>query len=291
MNQPVRVYAKPAKTPEQLLAHLESRSLVITDRSACLHALRHVGYYRLLIYMRPLQTLPSKVFMPGTTFDDVLALYNFDRELRLLSMDAIEKIEVALRAAIVNTLAVQHGPHFHLDSSQFTRQSDFTDFLATARDKEYLAITHYAAHYDVPPIAPIWAIAEALTFGDLSRLYSRLTKANRKSVARQFGYDEVVLVSWFRSLNTLRNMCAHHNRLWNAVLAVNTPMFANKLKSEFSSERTFHARAVLIAALLLVIDPASTWKGQLKALLVRYPGVDAAAMGFPLGWNETPFWS
>lgn len=283
MNQPVRVYNKPAKTPEQLFAHLESRSLIITDRAACLHALRYVGYYRLLIYMRPLQALPDKMFKAGKTFEDVLALYNFDRELRLLCMDAIEKIEVALRTAIVNTLAVQHGPHFHIDASQFTRQSDFADFLDTARDAKYLAITHHAAHYDMPSIAPIWAIAEALTFGDLSRLYSSLTKANRKSVARQFGYDEVVLVSWFRCLNTLRNMCAHHNRLWNAVLAVNAPMFANALKSEFSSARSFHARAVVIVALLSVIDPASTWKGQLNALLSRYPGVDSAAMGFPSG--------
>lgn len=290
MNQPARVYGKPAKSPDQLLEHLVSRSLVIPDREACLHALRYVGYYRLLIYMRPLQTTPNKMFAPGTTFEDVLSLYNFDRELRLLCMDAIEKIEVALRAAIINTLAVKHGPHFHTDASHFTNKSDFADFFETARSAKYLAITHYAERYDVPTMAPVWAIAEAITFGDLSRLFSSLTRANRKIVANQFGFDEVVLVSWFRSLNSLRNMCAHHNRLWNAVLAVNAPMFANRLKSEFSSGRSFHARTVVIVALLAVVEPTSSWKTQLRELLARYPAVDSAAMGFQHGWQGTQFW-
>lgn len=291
MNQPVRVYAKPAKTPVELLEHLESRSLVIPDRDACLHALNYVGYYRLLIYMRPLQTLPGKMFKSGTTFDDVLALYNFDRELRLLCMDAIEKIEVALRAAIINTLAVAHGPHFHTDATHFTRQSDFSDFIKTAQSAKYLAITHYARRYDAPSIAPIWALAEAITFGVLSRLYSSLTLPNRKVVAKQFRYDEEVLVSWFRSLNTLRNMCAHHNRLWNANLAVDAPKVAKVLKPVFGDDnRTFHARAVVIVALMAVIDPASTWKRQFKALLARYPSADAVAMGFPDKWQEASFW-
>lgn len=290
MNQPVRVYDKPAKTPEQLLAHLESRSLVISDRDACLHALRHVGYYRLLIYMRPLQTEPGMVFSPGKTFNDVLALYNFDRELRLLCMDAIEKIEVALRAVIINTLAVAHGPHFHADESHFTKLSDFSDFLKTALSAKYLAIKHYTDSYDSPQIAPVWAIAEAITFGVLSRLYSSLTLSNRKLVAKQFGYDEGILVSWFRTMNTLRNMCAHHNRLWNASLAVDMPKTAKVLKPVFKDSRSFHARAVVIVALLTVIDPRSTWKRELRDLLDRCPAVNTEAMGFPAGWRDTLFW-
>jgi abortive infection bacteriophage resistance protein len=291
VNQPVRVYAKPAKTPKELLSHLESRSLVITDRAACLHALRHVGYYRLLIYMRPLQTEPGKVFKQGTVFEDVLALYNFDRELRLLCMDAIEKIEVALRAAIINTLAVEHGPHFHADASNFTKLTDYSDFLRTAISAKYLAIKHYADSYDSPQIAPVWAIAEAITFGMLSRLYSSLTLSNRKLVARQFGYDEEVLVSWFRTLNTLRNMCAHHNRLWNASLAVDMPKIAKALKSLFKDNKSFHARAVVLVALLAVIDPQSTWTRQLRELLDRYPSVNPTVMGFPVGWRDNPFWA
>jgi hypothetical protein len=102
----LKPYTKPAKTPEDLLAHLEARGLRVKDRAAALSTLRSVGYYRLLIYMRALQSQPSKAFAPGTSFENVVALYNFDRELRLLCLDAIERIEVALRASIVNSLSV-----------------------------------------------------------------------------------------------------------------------------------------------------------------------------------------
>jgi abortive infection bacteriophage resistance protein len=107
-----RVYAKPALTPADLLAHLVARGLVVPHPIDALHALEYVGYYRLLIYMRPLQVEdPAGVrrFVAGTTFEDVFALYNFDRELRLLCLDAVERIEVALRAAIVSQVAVPAG--------------------------------------------------------------------------------------------------------------------------------------------------------------------------------------
>ena len=88
--------------PIDLLAHLQTRGLTVHDQEAALHSLETVGYYRLLIYMRALQTMPGKTFVAGTTFADIVTLYNFDRELRVLCLDAIERIEVALRASIVN---------------------------------------------------------------------------------------------------------------------------------------------------------------------------------------------
>jgi abortive infection bacteriophage resistance protein len=291
MSHPVKAYAKPSKSVADLVAHLQGRGLQITDVAACETALSFIGYYRLLIYMRPLQVLPGKTFAPGTTFQDVLDLYNFDRELRLLCLDAVERIEVALRAAIINTLALMHGPHFHCESIHYENYDAFAGFLRIAADAKYLAIGHYKERYNSPPIAPIWAISEAITYGVLSRLYSGLHLNNRKHVAKQFGYDEQVLVSWFRSLNGLRNMCAHHNRLWNASLEVDKPKIAKALSSEFSSTSTFHARAVVIVALLAVIDPASDWKQRLKSLIARYPMVQPSAMGFPTGWETRPFWT
>ncbi|WP_291157200.1 Abi family protein [Gemmatimonas sp. UBA7669] len=291
MSHTVRAYGKPAKTPSDLVAHIQRRGLAVTDVAACEAALSFVGYYRLLIYMRPLQLLPSKAFKGGTSFDDVLALYNFDRELRLLCLDAVEKVEVALRAAIINTLAVAHGPHFHCESVHYQDYEAFSGFLRIAADAKYLAIHHYKQRYNSPPIAPIWAISEAITYGVLSRLYSGLHLDNRKLVAKQFGYDEAILVSWFRSLNVLRNMCAHHNRLWNATIEVDKPRIAKALKTEFTNTNTFHARAIVLVALLAVIDPTSDWKHRLKALTARYPVVSSSAMGFPSGWQGRAFWS
>jgi len=287
---PLRLYPKPARTPADLLAHARARGLTVPDPAAALEVLTHVGYYRLLIYMRALQDPATKQFRPGAAFGDVLALYDFDRELRLLCLDAVERVEVALRAALNNEVAVAHGPHFYRDRRLFARVGTYHEFLQTAGAAKYLAVAHYKRRYDDPPTAPIWAVTEAITFGALSRLYSGLRLDVRKLVEPQFGYDETVLVSWFRTLTTLRNMCAHHNRLWNATLVVDQPKRAKALAVELTPADAFYARAVVLAALLREVAPASDWRQRLAALLARYPGVAPSAMGFPAGWEARPIW-
>lgn len=288
-------YNKPALSPSDLLAHLLTRGLTIPNRVDALHALEYVGYYRLLIYMRPFQVDDPahgvRRFAAGTTFNDVLALYNFDRELRLLCMDAVERIEVALRAAIVSQVAVAAGPHFYQDPAHFERLDPFVDFYQTARREErHLAVKHYRKRYHTPENPPIWAIMEASTFGVLSRLFSGLTLAHRKAAALRFGYDETVLSSWFRAITLVRNLCAHHGRLWDAPMHVDQPVAAKALRGEQIPTDRLYARLVAIVALLERIEPGSGWKHRLLALVARYPSVPHAPMGIPPGWEMRPFW-
>lgn len=284
-------YRKPALSPADLLAHLQRRGLIVPDPVKALHALEYVGYYRLLIYMRPLQQPgPPKSFLPGVSFDDVLSLYEFDRELRLLCMDGIERIEVALRAAIVSQVAVPHGPHFYLDHRYFEKPDHFIDFFQAAAKARYLGIQHYRASYDDPPLAPVWAIMEALTYGQLSHLFSWLALPYRKQIALRFAFDESILISWFRSLNGLRNMCAHHNRLWNFHMVVDQPRAAKKLKAEFATTDRFYARAVVLSSLLDATGHGADWRQRLVALLTRYPLVQPQNMGFPPDWKSRSLW-
>jgi abortive infection bacteriophage resistance protein len=290
-----RPYTKPALSPPDLLAHVQRRGLSVPNPVAALHALEYIGYYRLLIYMRPLQKLDPATgmqrFVPGTAFEDVLDLYNFDRELRLLCLDAIERIEVALRAAIVNEVAVTHGPHFFLDPRNFDRVSTLVEFYQAAnRESKHLAISHYSRNYNTPELPPVWAITEAITYGSLSRLFSGLKLAHRKAIALRFGYDETLLVSWFRSVNLVRNMCAHHTRLWNSRMLVDQPLSVKSLAAEFAQRDRFYARAVVMGALVEVIDSGLDWKKRLTALIDRYPKVPTAAMGFPTNWRTRAFW-
>lgn len=230
MSHPTRAYTKPAKQTAELLNHWRNRGLFIADDVSAAAALERIGYYRLLIYARPLQDA-SKHFKSGVSFENIVTLYNFDRQLRLLCLDAIERIEVALRATIVSKVAVLHGPHFYLEVRHYQQKSGFTDFINTAAKTKYLAVDHYYDTYNQPSMPPIWALLEAVMFGDLSKLYSNLHVKNRKLISLAFGYDEAALHSWFRSLNLLRNKCAHHNRLWNATMVVDTPIPARKLRS------------------------------------------------------------
>lgn len=258
--------------------------------------LERVDYYRLLSYMRPLQvTDPSGVrrFVPGTTMDDVVALYEFDRKLRLLCMDAVERIEVALRAAIVSEVAVAEGPDF------YTRRGCFTSADACERFKREVlnerarnpALRHYFATYCSPAMPPIWVAMEAVTFGALSQLFSNLARPYRIRIARRFQVNEHVLASWFRAVNSVRNICAHHARLWNAMLHVNKPMAGREFAAEFTpATDMFFDRAVVIALLLDRVAPSSGWKASLKALIDASPHVDPAKMGFPAGWQERVLW-
>src|ERR1700741_1229402 len=284
---------KPALSPTALLAHVASRGLTVPDPVEALHALEFIGYYRLLSYMRPLQRFDAAAgvrrFVAGTTFGDVLSLYDFDRELRLLCLAAVERIEVALRAAIVSQVAVAEGPHFFLDSAHFERVDAFVDFYQfTRREERNLAVRHYRKHYCTPESPPIWGISEPLTFGALSRLYAGLALRHRKAIALRFGYDETVLASWFRSISLVRNLSAHHSRLWNAPMHVDQPTAAKRLRGEMIPTDRLYARLVVLAALLESVDPGSDWKRRLVALVARYPAIPLGQMGIPCGWHARP---
>ncbi|UUY08997.1 Abi family protein [Pseudomonas sp. J452] len=298
------VYAKPAKTPKALLKHLRAKGLTTRGQSAlALQALTYIGYYRLLIYMRPLQDA-AKQFHPGVRFDDILALYNFDRELRLVCLDAIERIEVAFRAAIANTLANDRtcGPHFYLDAIHFESGDDHRNFLRNVVGlRENLPMKHYYSTYNTPSLPPIWAVLEAMSIGQLSKLLAGLHLDHRKSIAACFGYDESVITSWLKSLTLLRNLCAHHSRLWNTSITSNAPKYANAIQAEFPPQvdrgRVF-SRAVVAQALMHAIDPSSNWNDKFKQVMATLPlatmakaGCAPSVLGLVQGWEGRPFWN
>jgi abortive infection bacteriophage resistance protein len=293
------VYTKPPLAPVDLLAHLVARGLSMptsADGVAALRALERIDYYRLLSYMRPLQRTDAagvRRFQPNVTIRDVLRLYEFDRRLRLLCMDAVEHVEVYLRAAIVSEIAVREGAHFYTDPACYTDARACSRFQNDVRDEQtrHPAIRHYHARYYAPPMPPVWVAMEAVTFGSLSRLYSTLRRPLRIAVAKRFGLDERVLASWLRAANGVRNIAAHHARLWNAHLHVNMPMAGRPLAHEFtSSKSTFFDRAVVLVTLTDRVAPEACWKARLVDLIGAYPEVDEARMGFPAGWRTRPFW-
>ena len=114
-------FTKPPLTLPQQLAKWQTRGLVVSGEAKALHYLRFIGYYRFSAYTLPFQdpAHPDKHFRPGTTFELVLALYVFDRELRLLVLDAIERVEVAVRACLVNEMCIRHGAHWFMEPIHF----------------------------------------------------------------------------------------------------------------------------------------------------------------------------
>ncbi|QHF43009.1 hypothetical protein PspS35_04115 [Pseudomonas sp. S35] len=299
-------FHKPAKSPNALLRHMQLKGLDTRKQTAkALQALEFIGYHRLLIYMRPLQN-PQKRFFANVQFDDILQLYDFDRRLRLVFLDAIDRIEVAFRSAIINTLALDKacGPHFYLDAIHFNDGQAHRNLLKQVlglRDSGNASLKHYYDTYNTPALPPVWTVLEAMTIGQLSRLFSDLHLDHRKMIAAKFSYDESVLSTWLQSLTLLRNVCAHHGRLWNASITAGAPKYAKAIANEFPPHhdrgRVF-ARAVVVQALLAKIDPTSDWKSRFKHLIASLPmtalakaGRTTADLGLVAGWENHQFWS
>jgi abortive infection bacteriophage resistance protein len=300
-------YIKPALNSAQHVAQWQQRGLDVSDVARTEHYVSAIGYYRLSAYTLPFQLgNPAHDFQPGTTFDQVLDLYVFDRQLRLLVMDAIERIEVAVRSQLNGHMAQSYGPHWYLDEQYFDSKYDHKSLLANIerecrRSKEAF-VKHYKAKYTTPRLPPTWAVTELLTYGQLSKIFDNLAaSADRKAIARPFGVDAQVLRSWLQTVAYVRNLCAHHSRLWNRELG-NAPALPKRPKTGWVAspivlsdpnvkpEKRLYIALAVIEVLLQTANPESTWHWRLKQLLDRYPAVSRAHMGMPVDWDTDPFW-
>jgi abortive infection bacteriophage resistance protein len=300
-----RTYTKLPLSYRQQIAHLRSHGMEICDDAQAEYWLRHVSYYRLsaywLYFEHPKGTSGPR-FRTGTTFEAVTALYDFDRMLRRLTMRGTEHVEVALRGSWAYQMGhLGHG-HSYSDASLYSKRSEFHDNLAkltaeTGRSRETY-IKHYRDVYDSPPLPPVWMIAEMMSFGQLSRWYSNLAdRALRNRIAEPLGLPETVLVPLVSHVTDLRNICAHHGRLWNRGF-LRPPKLAMKPEDLALSldQKANQAPAKLYNGLTMVghvvktVCPDSSWTSDIRKHIATHPNGDLASMGFPPDWMSRPLW-
>jgi abortive infection bacteriophage resistance protein len=263
-----------------------------------------VNYYRLSGYWFPFRNTDDS-FKPGTAFDDVWQRYAFDRHLRLLVMDAIERIEVAVRSQLAYALAHQSGDPFAyatdpaaLPGLSADQRLRFLEEMAeeAAHSKETFS-QHFRTKYgDVHDQMPIWMAAEVMTFGCMLTLFRGAHPDVRKAVAKLFNVHDNVLGSWLLALNTVRNICAHHGRLWNRELGTKPMIPHRKHHPEWHEPLAISNRRVfgvltICQWCLQRIAPQSRWSARMRDLLVRYPGIPLLNMGFPADWEKCSIWT
>src|SRR5690606_35175684 len=198
-------FDKPALTWDEQIELLRSRGLRISDADQARHYLAHINYYRLTGYWLPFESdHASHSFDDRASFDDVLDLYIFDREFRLLLLDAIERIEVSLRAQWAYQMAHRNGPHSYLDARHATDLKLHTRHLAKLKDElsrsDETFIQHYQKTYRHPATPPIWAVSEVMSLGMLSRWITHMLPSDRTALARVYGLDQGVLKGFVRHL-------------------------------------------------------------------------------------------
>jgi abortive infection bacteriophage resistance protein len=300
----IKIYTKSPLSIQQQIKQLEVRGLVFKNKKQAFHYLEFISYYRFCGYALEFEENSGLLnqYKPGTTFEQVLDRYTFDRKLRLLVIDAIERIEIAIRTVMTNYLALRYGSHWYTQRNLFLSRFDHTAFIQTLR-KEIVPhgknkqkkceqfIQEYYDHYTTPEFPPSWMIAEILSLGTWSMLFAHLKdRTDQKAISKPFDLSYSVMTSWLHSLTYLRNLCAHHNRLWNRRFLF-TPLIAKKYVKQLTPNNSFSAQAAILRIFMGIISPESHWSQRLWELINTHQEIAHHQMGFRKQWNEDPFWN
>jgi abortive infection bacteriophage resistance protein len=302
------MFNKKAFTIKEQIAQLQKRGLQIPNPALAERYLANISYYRLGEYWYVMQQdKVNHIFKPNSRFTDVIALYNFDAELRLLLFDVIEKIEISLRTKLIYHLSHEIGPWWFQNFELFNDSMALVKTLSNLqeeleRSKDVTIKNHFKNHKDDKRFPPAWKALEQTSFGALSKLYGNLkpTVVSKNTIAKELGaVNHTYLPSWLQSIALIRNYCAHHSRLWNRNLpgtvkllpkppnpwindAVNIPK-----QHEFIH---LYVHMCLMKYLINTIHPNNNFTSRLNDLFINYPNVDPNALGMKPNWQQEPLW-
>lgn len=295
-------YTKPPVSISDQIQKLRDRGLLIPNEGDAFRYLSNISYYRLRAYTYPYQNNanPEHPFMGRVSLEEIMALYTFDRKLRLLIFDAVEKIEVAMRTQIIYQWSISFGSHWHLDQQLYKDPGKFIKHLASLQKEidrsNETFIEHYKTKYTQPEQPPCWMSLEVTSIGQLSLLFQNLKNCpEKKAVTHHFGlFGAEILENWMHNFCHIRNICAHHGRLWNRRIAIPITM-PRKTKTEFITNKgaypyKIYASLCAMVYVLSIINPESTFRQQLRDLLESCPHGQLKEMGFPGDWQKENFW-
>lgn len=299
MNSPIP-FQKEYQHADTLVQLLLSRGLAIDNPSKAEQYLKTINYYRLSAYMYPLLLVPKSEhrFKTDANFRQVMMLYRFDKKLRLFMFNEIEKIEIAVRTAIVDECTSAFGDSFWMtNASYFIDSNKFQKTLALISheiDKSHEEfIVHFKQTYS-DPYPPAWILAEILPLGVMTNIFINLKDSQvKKKIAQRFGLQLRVFVSWMTIITVTRNACCHHARVWNKQNTL-TPMNPRRTTHAWitlpSNPLRVYYDLCIIKYFLDTISPNNDMGQKLRNLLSAFPLVDPAPMGFPEGWENEELW-
>ncbi|MEQ8419875.1 MAG: Abi family protein [Arenibacter algicola] len=302
------MFIKKALTIIEQIEQLQQRGLYIPNPQLAAKYLSNISYYRLGEYWYVMQSDKEQhLIKPNSKFKDVIALYNYDAELRLLLFDVIEKIEISLRTKLIYHLSHEVGPWWFQNFELFNDSMALVKTLSNLQDelersKDVTIKNHFKNHKDDKRFPPAWKALEQTSFGALSKLYGNLkpTVKSKDVIAKELGaVNHTYLPSWLQSIAQIRNYCAHHSRLWNRNLPGTVKLLPKPpypwittlenipKQHEFSK---LYVHMCLMKYLINNIQPKNDFTGRLDSLFTKYPNVDPDALGMKPNWINEPLW-
>jgi abortive infection bacteriophage resistance protein len=303
-----KVFKKAPTTVDEQIELLTRRGMEVCSRAHAKRCLETIGYYRLSAYWHPYKATRSadedSRFRPGTKFSDIYDIYVFDAKLRLLLIEAIGRVEIHVRSCWTTHIVQKHGAHAHLDHRFFSnglKHAEQLWRLANAVDKsKETFVQHYKKKYAAPYSLPLWAATELMSMGELSKWVS-ITKCPqlRGRVARDVGFpSKEILEAVLQNLAYIRNVCAHHARLWNRRLVKRLPII-KQLGAEIEVEEGHGQRKavnLIYNVFVVLLDflrghhPESLFQKELRSLIDRISEEQRRWMGFPKDWRDRTTW-
>lgn len=260
-------FNKTPTTHTQQIAILQERGMVVNDPKEAEFYLQHINYYRLSAYWRFYEKdQQNHIFKSGVCFVDILNIYIFDRELRLLILDAIERIEVSIRSQWAYHLAHKTGAYAYLEDqlvSNKQRGKENTEKLKVQIEHSSEKLIKYFKNSNQEP--PVWVVCELMSLGLLSRFYSNLKPiSTANAIAVIYGLHANILKSWLHHLSEIRNICAHHGRLWDKRFTFR-PKLPNHQPTELITQcqigsSKLYNTLIILLYLMDIIAPQHHWQ-------------------------------
>lgn len=303
------VHAKQFKTYAEQVDLLRKRGLQIDDRAWAESFLQRFNYYRVSGYWYPLLKFTAEDgsatenFIDGASLDLVAALYEFDERLRHSVFRELDRVEMAVRALLGYELG-RIDPLIHLAPESLgaqarqrlrDRQTRYEvwrgKYESALRGSKEDFVRHHQRKYRGE--MPIWVAVEIMDWGMVSHLYGMSPGPARNRMAERCGLSAPQLESWLKSLNVLRNLAAHHARMFNRVYDLKpklnddvrlTPIAGamNKVFGQLSLIQYLHRQLGLSRA------------EHLPSLMATYPVnalVPLSRTGAPAQWEELALWA
>jgi len=294
-------YPKKPFDCEQHIEILRQRGLDIPNPDRAEKYLNSVGYFRLTGYMYHLQERDgSHAFIGKVSFDDIINLYQFDKKLRSVINEYLERIEVALRTKITNYYCLKHGFFWYTDATLFTDVNLYKGVLAEINESfvtpQESYLRSFKLKYTAETHPPSNMALETLTMGKLVRLYKALKDNDEKKlIARDFNLPPTHLTTWFVYLTNVRNVCAHHSRLWNKKVTADRPQIPTRERFKFHGtitpdfNTTMYGIISMINRLLLSFNNPNNFTAKIEGLIEAH-SIDTSLMGFPADWKQNAPW-
>lgn len=305
--------AKPFLTYQQQIEKLrDEKGLIVSDEDYAELMLKQNSYFALITgYKHLFKNKTTKKYKDGTKFEDIVALYEFDRGLRELFLKYLCRVERHIRSLLSYYFSEKHGEaqEKYLDKANYRYTGaniarvdrlvyKLTDIIYNP-DSQYEYIKHYVSqNHNVP----LWVLLNTVTFGTLSKMYMLLPQDLQIKISTNFpGVNESQLSPMLNILSRFRNACAHNERLFSYRVKASIPdmllhqkLALPKIRAQYSCGKSDLFAVVIALRYLLPKDDFFTLKKELVLLIEKFKHSTSAisesellsAMGFPSNWTS-----